>query len=74
MYNLLLQILRRRHPHGQLRRKINFKNTIIIMDVERRRLRSQAQHGHGLHQASESDDYERMETTIRRAKMLRRNS
>jgi len=65
VYNILLQIL----DDGQLTdnygRKVNFKNTIIIMtsNVGAREVKRSA--GMGFTKPGEQDDYERMESAIR---------
>ncbi len=65
VYNLLLQILDDGQLTDSFGRKINFKNTIIIMtsNVGAREVKHSA--GMGFTKLSESDDFERMETTIR---------
>ena len=65
VYNLLLQILDDGQLTDSFGRKINFKNTIIIMtsNVGAREVKHSA--GMGFTKLSEYDDYERMETTIR---------
>src|SRR5574344_409225 len=65
VYNLLLQILDDGILTDSFGRKINFKNTIIIMtsNVGAREVKHST--GMGFTKLSESDDYERMETTIR---------
>ena len=65
VFNILLQIL----DDGQLTdnygRKVNFKNTIIIMtsNVGAREVRHSG--GMGFNKASENDDYERMSNSIK---------
>ncbi len=65
VYNLLLQILDDGHLSDSFGRKINFKNTIIIMtsNVGAREVKHST--GMGFTKLSEADDYERMEATIR---------
>ena len=65
VYNLLLQILDDGQLTDSFGRKINFKNTIIIMtsNVGAREVKHSS--GMGFTKLSESDDFERMETTIR---------
>ncbi len=65
IYNLLLQILDDGQLTDSFGRKINFKNSIIIMtsNVGAREVKHSA--GMGFTKLSESDDFERMETTIR---------
>lgn len=64
VYNLLLQILDDGQLTDSFGRKINFKNTIIIMtsNVGAREVKHSA--GMGFTKLSESDDFERMEATI----------
>ncbi len=64
VYNLLLQILDDGQLTDSFGRKINFKNTIIIMtsNVGAREVKHST--GMGFTKLSESDDYERMEATI----------
>ena len=65
VYNLLLQILDDGQLTDSFGRKINFKNTIIIMtsNVGAREVKHSS--GMGFTKLSEDDDYERMESTIR---------
>ena len=65
VYNLLLQILDDGQLTDSFGRKINFKNAIIIMtsNVGAREVKHSS--GMGFTKLSESDDFERMETTIR---------
>ncbi|MCK9181784.1 MAG: ATP-dependent Clp protease ATP-binding subunit [Fibrobacteraceae bacterium] len=65
VYNLLLQILDDGQLTDSFGRKINFKNTIIIMtsNVGAREVKHSA--GMGFTKLSDADDYERMESTIR---------
>lgn len=64
VYNLLLQILDDGQLTDSFGRKINFKNAIIIMtsNVGAREVKHSS--GMGFTKLSESDDYERMESTI----------
>ena len=64
VYNLFLQILDDGQLTDSFGRKINFKNTIIIMtsNVGAREVKHST--GMGFTKLSESDDYERMEATI----------
>ena len=64
VYNHLLQILDDGQLTDSFGRKINFKNTIIIMtsNVGAREVKHSA--GMGFTKLSESDDFERMEATI----------
>ena len=65
VYNLLLQILDDGQLTDSFGRKINFKNAIIIMtsNVGAREVKHSS--GMGFTKLSESDDFERMEATIR---------
>lgn len=65
VYNLLLQILDDGQVTDSFGRKINFKNTIIIMtsNVGAREVKHSS--GMGFTKISESDEFERMEATIR---------
>ncbi len=65
VYNLLLQILDDGQLSDSFGRKINFKNTIIIMtsNVGAREVKHSS--GMGFTKLSDADDYERMDATIR---------
>ena len=65
IYNLLLQILDDGILTDSYGRKINFKNTIIIMTSNAGAREVRHSSGMGFTKMSETDDYERMETAIR---------
>ena len=65
IYNLLLQILDDGILTDSYGRKINFKNTIIIMTSNAGAREVRHSSGMGFTKMGEADDYERMETAIR---------
>ena len=65
IYNLLLQILDDGILTDSYGRKINFKNTIIIMTSNAGAREVRHSSGMGFTKMGETDDYERMETAIR---------
>lgn len=65
VYNLLLQILDDGILTDSYGRKINFKNTIIIMTSNAGAREVRHSSGMGFTKMGETDDYERMETAIR---------
>ena len=65
IYNLLLQILDDGLLTDSYGRKINFKNTIIIMTSNAGAREVRHSGGMGFTKTGEVDDYERMETAIR---------
>ena len=65
IYNLLLQILDDGILTDSYGRKINFKNTIIIMTSNAGAREVRHSSGMGFTKMGEVDDYERMETAIR---------
>ena len=65
IYNLLLQILDDGILTDSYGRKINFKNTIIIMTSNAGAREVRHSSGMGFTKMGEIDDYERMETAIR---------
>ncbi|MCQ2061653.1 MAG: AAA family ATPase, partial [Fibrobacter sp.] len=65
VYNLLLQILDDGILTDSFGRKINFKNTIIIMTSNAGAREVRHSSGMGFTKMGETDDYERMETAIR---------
>ncbi|MCF0225182.1 MAG: ATP-dependent Clp protease ATP-binding subunit [Fibrobacter sp.] len=65
IYNLLLQILDDGMLTDSYGRKINFKNTIIIMTSNAGAREVRHSSGMGFTKMGETDDYERMETAIR---------
>ena len=65
IYNLLLQILDDGILTDSYGRKINFKNTIIIMTSNAGAREVRHSSGMGFTKIGETDDYERMETAIR---------
>ena len=65
IYNLLLQILDDGILTDSYGRKINFKNTIIIMTSNAGAREVRHSSGIGFTKMGETDDYERMETAIR---------
>ena len=65
IYNLLLQILDDGILTDSYGRKINFKNTIIIMTSTAGAREVRHSSGMGFTKMGETDDYERMETAIR---------
>ena len=65
IYNLLLQILDDGILTDSYGRKINFKNTIIIMTSNAGAREVRHSSGMGFTKMGEMDDYERMETAIR---------
>jgi len=65
IYNLLLQILDDGILTDSYGRKINFKNTSIIMTSNAGAREVRHSSGMGFTKMSETDDYERMETAIR---------
>ena len=65
IYNLLLQILDDGILTDSYGRKINFKNTIIIMTSNAGAREVRHSGGMGFTKMGEMDDYERMETAIR---------
>ncbi|WP_297699449.1 ATP-dependent Clp protease ATP-binding subunit [uncultured Fibrobacter sp.] len=65
IYNLLLQILDDGILTDSYGRKINFKNTIIIMTSNAGAREVRHSSGMGFTKMGETDDYERMETAIK---------
>ncbi|WP_406538917.1 ATP-dependent Clp protease ATP-binding subunit [Fibrobacter sp.] len=65
IYNLLLQILDDGILTDSYGRKINFKNTIIIMTSNAGAREVRHSSGMGFTKMGETDDYDRMETAIR---------
>ena len=65
IYNILLQILDDGILTDSYGRKINFKNTIIIMTSNAGAREVRHSGGMGFTKEGETDDYERMETAIR---------